>query len=77
MLFQKNFQKKTKIINIINFFSDIDSKKNSKAILKSSLIKLTWACAFVTSLHFKHMMSHAQKQPRLHLLFFKREQEQT
>jgi hypothetical protein len=47
------------------------AKKNSKAILKSSLIKLTWACAFVTSfLHFKHMMSHAQKQPRLHLFIF-------
>ncbi len=38
--------------------SNIGSKKkNSKAIPKSSSIKLTWASGFVTpSLHFKHMV---------------------
>jgi hypothetical protein len=46
--FQKTQLKKKKLIA---------NKKNSKAIPKSSSIKLTWAGGFViSSLHFKHMV---------------------
>jgi hypothetical protein len=40
-----------------SFLILVSNKNNSKAIPKSSSIKLIWACGFVTSsLHFKHMV---------------------